>query len=46
MNLDELKHQVALGSRILSLTGLAAGVRAGDRALGRGQPGRDQLSSA
>lgn len=28
MILDELKYQVALGSRILSLTGVAAGVRA------------------
>jgi L-fuculose-phosphate aldolase len=28
MNLNELKHQVALGSRILSITGLATGVRA------------------
>ena len=28
MSLDALKYEVALGSRILSFTGLAAGVRA------------------
>ena len=27
MTLDEIKHEVALGSRILALTGLAAGIR-------------------